>query len=68
MYAIGSLDAGSFTVAVQTISGLGAAPSGVPAGTAGLAADGFPMALTILGAIAAMGLAGSGVALARRSS
>ncbi len=68
VYAIGSLDDDSFTVAVQTISGLGAAPTGVPTGTAGLAADGFPMALAIAGAVAAMGLAGSGIALARRSS
>jgi hypothetical protein len=68
VYAIGSLDGGSFTVAVQTISGLGAAPSGVPAGTAGLATDGFPIAVAIAGAVALMGLAGSGVALARRSS
>jgi hypothetical protein len=68
VYAIGSLDGGSFTVAVQTISGLGAAPAGVPAGTAGLATDGFPIALAIAGAIALMSLAGSGVALARRSS
>jgi hypothetical protein len=68
VYAIGSLDGGSFTVAVQTISGLGAAPSGVPTGTAGLATDGFPIALAIAGAVALMSLAGSGVALARRSS
>mgnify|MGYP005807475459 CR=1 FL=1 len=67
VYAIGSLDAGSFTVAVQTISGLGSAPAGVPTGTAGLAADGLPFALVVVGAIALLGLAGSGVALARRS-
>ena len=68
VYAIGSLDGGSFTVAVQTISGLGAAPAGVPTGTAGLAADGFPIALAIAGAIALLSLTGSGMALARRSS
>ncbi|MDH5616671.1 MAG: DUF4397 domain-containing protein, partial [Acidimicrobiia bacterium] len=68
VYAIGSLEGGSFAVAVQTITGLGAAPSGVPTGTAGFATDGFPIALAIAGALALMGLAGSGVALSRRSS
>jgi len=68
VYAIGSLDGGSFTVAVQTITGLGVAPTGVPTGTAGLVADGLPIALAIAGAAALIGLAGSGVALARRSS
>jgi hypothetical protein len=67
VYAIGSLDGGSFTVAVQTISGLGAAPAGVPTGTGGLADQGVPVALVVAGAIAFIGLAGSGVALARRS-
>jgi len=67
VYAIGSLEGGSFTVAVQTISGLGAAPTGVPTGTAGLASDGFPLALAIVGGMALVGLAGSGVALSRRS-
>jgi hypothetical protein len=53
---------------VQTITGLGAAPAGVPTGTAGLATDGFPIALAIAGALALVGMAGSGVALSRRSS
>lgn len=66
VYAIGSLDGGSFTVAVQTISGLGAAPAGVPTGTAGLAVDGFPIALAIAGAAALVAVAGSGLALSRR--
>ena len=68
VYAIGSLADGNFTVAVQTITGLGAAPAGVPTGTAGLVTDGFPIALAIAGALALVGLAGSGVALSRRSS
>ncbi len=68
VYAIGSLADGNFTVAVQTITGLGAAPAGVPTGTAGLATDGFPIALAIAGALALVGMAGSGVALSRRSS
>lgn len=68
VYAIGSLDGGSFTVAVQTISGLGAAPSGVPTGTGGMAADGLPFGYAIGGGLALMALVGSGVTLARRSS
>ncbi len=68
VYAIGSLEGGSFTVAVQTIGGLGAAPTGVPTGTAGLAAEGFPVALTVVGALALLAATGSGVALARRRS
>lgn len=38
VHAIGSLDAGNFTVAVQTIEGLQGAPTGVPSGTGGDAA------------------------------
>jgi len=68
VYAIGSLDDGSFTVAVQTISGLGAAPSGVPTGTGGMAADSLPFGYAIGGGLALMALVGSGVTLARRSS
>jgi hypothetical protein len=68
VYAIGSLDGGSFTVAVQTISGLGAAPAGVPTGTAGLATETFPIALALTGGLAFLALAGSGIALARKSS
>jgi len=68
VYAIGSLDDGSFTVAVQTISGLGAAPSGVPTGTGGMAADGLPFGYAIGGGLALMALVASGVTLARRSS
>jgi len=68
VYAIGSLDGGSFTVAVQTISGLGAAPAGVPTGTAGLATETFPIALALTGGLAFVALAGSGIALARKSN
>lgn len=68
VYAIGSLDGGSFTVAVQTISGLGAAPTGVPTGTAGLATETFPIALALTGGLAFVALAGSGIALARKSN
>ena len=62
-YAIGTLD-GSFTVAVQTISGLHGSPSGVPTGDGG-AAGVFPLWLGVLIAVAAVGLAGA-VAMARR--
>lgn len=66
VYAIGSLDGGSFTVVAETITGLGSTPAGVPAGSGGDAAPGSPLAL-----IAAMGLglvlvATGGRALARR--
>ncbi len=67
VYAIGSLGDDTFTVAVQTISGLGTAPAGVPTGSAGLAAEPLPVALAIAGAVALMSLTASGVALARRT-
>ena len=44
VYAIGSASDKSLTVVVQTIRGLGGAPSGVPAGTGGLVADHGPTA------------------------
>jgi len=44
VYAWGSLEGGSFAVATQTIDGLGSAPTGVPAGEVGLAADGSAFA------------------------
>ena len=68
VYAIGSLEGGSFTVAVQTISGLGAAPSGVPTGTGGLAADTLPIGLVLTGAVALMAVVGTGRTLARKSN
>ncbi|WP_069387156.1 DUF4397 domain-containing protein [Cellulosimicrobium cellulans] len=39
-YAWGSLDAGNLALATQTVEGLHSAPSGVPAGTSGLADTG----------------------------
>jgi hypothetical protein len=66
VYAVGSVDGGSFTVVAQTISGLGSAPSGVPTGTGGQAAGGFPLAVLIM-ALGLAAMAGGGLAL-RRSS
>jgi uncharacterized protein DUF4397 len=60
VYAWGSSAAG-YKLAVQTIGGMNSAPSGVPAGTAGLADDGslpFPLAALSL---AGLVLAGAGV-------
>jgi hypothetical protein len=61
VYAWGSGDAG-YELAVQTISGSGSAPSGVPGGTAGLADDGLPLPLI---GLSALGLVGAGLAARR---
>jgi hypothetical protein len=47
VYAWGSADAG-YQLAVQTLSGMDSAPSGVPGGSAGLAGDGLPLPLVAL--------------------
>jgi Domain of unknown function (DUF4397) len=47
VYAWGSADAG-YQLAVQTLTGMSSAPSGVPGGSAGLADDGLPMPLVAL--------------------
>ncbi|HSK16153.1 MAG TPA: DUF4397 domain-containing protein [Gaiellaceae bacterium] len=66
VYAIGSAEEESLDLLVQTVSGLGAAPAGAPAGNSGLAAEeAFPVWLAALLVLGAAGLAGSGVALAR---
>ena len=52
VHAIGDLAGGTFTVAVQSITGLGAAPTGVPTGDAGLATSAMAAWM-----IAALGLA-----------
>jgi hypothetical protein len=59
VYAIGSLEAGNLGVVVQSIGGLASAPSAVPAGSGGLAADdaGIPAWSLVL---AVAGLAGIG--------
>lgn len=66
-YAVGSLADGNLDVLVQTIGGLGGAPSGVPSGTAGLAAtsSGFPLWGIALLSVAGAGILASGVLIAR---
>jgi hypothetical protein len=58
VYAWGSADAG-YKLAVQTFSDLGSHPSGVPAGSAGLADDGLPLPLV---GVMVLGLAGAALA------
>ncbi len=61
VYAWGSAADSNLALAVQTISGLHNAPSGVPSGTGGLVDDSLPLPL------AALSLAGlAGMALATR--
>lgn len=50
VYAIGSASAKTLSLVVQTITGLGAAPTGIPAGSGGLAApdNGVPAAVWLL--------------------
>jgi hypothetical protein len=50
VYAWGSADAG-YQLAVQTLTGMSSAPSGVPGGSAGLADDGMPMPLIALSGV-----------------
>lgn len=66
-YAIGSLEAGNFQVAVQVITGLDSAPTGVPAGSAGLAANGLPLALLAIVAFGAL-MAGTAAVAVRREN
>lgn len=68
VYAIGSADEDTLGLVVQTISGLHSSPSGVPAGSGGLAGDGVPAWLVVttgLGLLLAAGGAAR-VAAARR--
>lgn len=66
-YALGSLDGGSFLVVVQTISGLDSPPSGVPAGSGGLAGSGAPLWLIAAMGLGALTVVGAGVAARRES-
>lgn len=61
VYAIGSAEEGTLDLLVQTISGLHSAPSGVPAGDAGLAATGSTTTATALAALGVVALAGAAV-------
>jgi hypothetical protein len=65
VYAVGSLDAGSFTFYTQTISGLGGAPTLVNTGD-GMPDDGAPMTAMLLAASAAVLAAAGGAALVLR--
>jgi hypothetical protein len=54
LYAVGSLDGGSFTLYVQTIEGLGSTPTAVPTGNSPVADDAaLPTALVVAGLAAA---------------
>lgn len=66
-YAIGSVEAGSFQVVANVISGLHSAPDGVPTGTAGIAAGNsmLPVALIAAGLVA---FAGGTALVARREN
>ncbi len=61
VYAIGSADEDTLGLVVQTISGLHSSPSGVPAGTGGLAGDGVPAWLVVTSGLGLL-LAAGGVA------
>jgi hypothetical protein len=61
VYAWGSADAG-YKLAVQTFTDLGSHPSGVPAGSAGLAGDHLPLPLV---GVTVLGLAGAALAARR---
>ncbi|NNF63965.1 MAG: hypothetical protein HKN07_06865, partial [Acidimicrobiia bacterium] len=64
VYAIGDLGAGSFQLAVQSISGLHTPPTSVPSGTGGLAGTGTPIWLIAALGIAGLALTARGVAAA----
>lgn len=67
VYAWGSAADDTLAVAVQTVDVHAAAPMGVEAGQYGYADEGsIPMAVTIGGVLAMLGLAGLGVRLSRR--
>jgi hypothetical protein len=61
VYAIGSAEDETLDLVVQTISGLNSAPSGVPAGSGGLADDGIPAWLVVTSGLGLL-LAAGGVA------
>ena len=72
VYAWGSLDAGNLALATQTVDGLHSAPSGVPSGLTGSAADSVAttslvpgVAITFMASLFALALAVGGVLLTR---
>ncbi len=66
-YAIGSVSGGSFEVATAAISGLGAAPAGVPTGDAGLSTGMSPWIPVALAGFAALALSTSVIALRKEN-
>ncbi len=68
VYAIGSLDGGSFTVAAQSIANLHTPPAGVPTGTGGLSGSGLPVVAMLLAALGVLSLGGGAVVVARTRS
>ncbi len=65
VYAWGSLQNSNLALAVQTIEGLHSAPGGIPAGSAGLAAENDSSTLW-LGIAGVLGLLGAATLVARR--
>ncbi|WP_195210545.1 DUF4397 domain-containing protein [Actinomarinicola tropica] len=63
LYAVGDLEAGTFDLYVQQITGLGAAPTGVPTGDTPIE-SGTP--LLLVGGLAALAIAATGGLLAAR--
>ena len=66
MYAWGSAEDDNLKLAVQTISGMGGNPGGVPGGTGGQAAASSPRALGALG-LGLVGLVLAGTRMIGRS-
>lgn len=68
VYAVGSLEGGTFTFYTQTISGLGGGPPAVNTGNSLPTDDGPTLALVLAVAAGALALAGTGVLAARRNT
>lgn len=64
VYAIGSAEAKSLALVVQTVGGLHSSPSGVPAGTGGLAGNGVPAWVPLTAGLGLLVATGSAVRLA----
>lgn len=64
VYAIGSAEQKTLALVVQTITGLHSSPSGVPAGSGGLAGNGVPAWVVVLVGLGLFAAAGGGVRLA----
>jgi hypothetical protein len=64
VYAIGSAEQKTLGLVVQTISGLHSSPSGVPAGSGGLATGGVPAGVVLAAGLGLLVAAGGAVRLA----